>query len=181
MPYHKKELPPKRLLSLGTTLFELCLVLSLIGLVLFTLSLSLQVSRRHRVWVELDRLYTVIRYLQRMALIEGKIYKLKFDIEGGSYSADRVWKLGSSVYFGVPHRFHGQRIKGPPGKPKKEISHGCSWSKDTLEIYPTGSLSAGALYLTDTAGSCVYALTIDASEVTALRRYYYDRTWKLVE
>ena len=154
----------------------MCLVLCLIGSSLYLFSFSFTVSVRHRVWAELDRLYTVIRYLQRKALLDGTTYSVTFDGKLGSYRADTIWHLDKSVRIGIP-----PGILGPPSKPKEQISHGCSWPKNTLEIYPMGSLSAGAVYLSDIKGRYIVALTVDASEITGIRRYYYDKTWHPIE
>lgn len=178
MLYLKKVLLRKE--YSGIALFELCLVMSLMGMALYPILVSFSYVDRSSVVLELDRLYTVLKFIQQKALLDQKSYSVTFDLEEGSYTADRVWYLRAGVCIGFPKSFLGCTIEGPPSKPTKKLIDGCTWPNNTLVVHATGVMGAGALYLTDRIGSCLYALTVDASEVTALRRYYYDTSWHLL-
>jgi len=164
---HLKKGLPRR----GYTLIELCCVLSLIGLII---GLSFGLSRvytSYTVRSELNRLHTVITYLRRKAVVEQQPQSIRFTSLG--YSADREWQLPANVIFGI-HK----AVKGPPSDPKKPLNSAITFRNNTLEIYPDGTVSAGAVYLTDTGRSCLYALTSDASAITGVRCYRYRGAWE---
>ncbi len=166
MQHLKKVLPPS-----GYTLIELCCVISLLGLLL---GLSFRLARVYHsfsVRTELNRLYTVITYLRRKAIIEQQPQTICFTKKG--YRADREWRLADTVLFGIR-----KNIQGPPSDPKKPITAAITFRNNTLNIYPDGTLSAGAVYLTDTSRSCLYALTSDASAISGVRCYRSRKKWE---
>ena len=163
MLHHKKALLP----NAGYTLIELCLVISLIGL-LAVISLP-RLSKALWIHADLNRLYAYCTYLRRKAMITQEVQTMKFGKR--SYSADLEIELSHGVCFGTV-----QNILGPPGNPHKKVAGPLTWPRKILRFYPDGTMSAGAAYLTD--GSCMYALTIDASEISMIRRYRYDTQWK---
>jgi hypothetical protein len=119
---------------------------------------------------ELDRLATVLRYLQWKAAVEQATYTVTLGTT--SYIADKKWQLSSPVRFGsLPG------VKGPPYRPTKEINKGCEKGCEKFSILP-GRISSGAVYLTD--GTCQYALTVDASEIICIRKYRYRNRWECI-
>lgn len=136
----------------------LCLFFCLIPPITF-------VSTHWSVRAELHRLYTVFVYMRRKAIIDQQTYSIIFSTH--SYQADTDHQLSDQVQFGAPV------ILGPPGDPQKKIAHYSSWPADTVHFYADGTISSGAVYLTDSSRRCTYALTADASAVTGLRRYEY--------
>ena len=149
--------------SSGHTLIEVCLVLLLIS---FIAGLSLKVvhlSSSVMVRSELERLATVVTYLQRKALIENATFSILF--EENSYHADTTWQLATGKFGVLPG------VKGPPADPRKLLTKSC----EKLVIRPDG-ISPGTVYLTD--GICLYALSSDASEVSCVRKYRYGKKWE---
>lgn len=152
--------------SKGHTLIEVCVVLLLISLIAGSSFSLVQVSSSFQVRLELDRLATVVTYLQRKAHIEQTVFTLTFDND--SYTnGDSTWRL-SAGRFGVV-----RDVKGPPADPKKIIREGCK----KLMIGPDG-ITAGTFYLT--SGTCLFALSSDASEWSCLRKYRYTSKWELL-
>ncbi len=116
--------------------------------------------------MELDRLATVLRYLQRKALIDKKVYCVQ--LHKKSYQAEERWTLPNG-YFGVL-----PGIKGPPAEPTHEVKSGIK----EIVITPAG-IGPGTVYLTD--GIHQYALTIDVSEVRRMRMYRYGSQWERLD
>jgi len=151
--------------SKGHTLIEVCLVVLLLS---FVITFGMKVASLPSSLLlrsELERLATVITYLQRKALIEDTSYTITFDTS--SYQADTTWTLNTGRFGTIPG------VKGPPSDPKHAITKGCK----KLVIRP-GSITAGTVYLTD--GTSLYALSSDASEVSCVRKYRYDKRWELL-
>ena len=152
------ELPPN-----GHTLIEVCLVLLLISFIAGLSLTVVQLPSSLQVRSELERLSTVITYLQRKAQIEQGTYSISFD--ENSYTADTTWQLSAGKFGILPG------VKGPPADPTRRIKEGCK----KLTIGPDG-ITAGTVYLTD--GNCLYALSSDASELSCLRKYRYAGKWE---
>jgi prepilin-type N-terminal cleavage/methylation domain-containing protein len=157
----------------GVTLLELCIVLALIALIV-TLSSSFLVPSGS-VRQEVERLYAAILYMQRKALLERKQLSLIFDTSRNSYHADTEHILGPGVVFGIQ-----KNVLGPPSLPTRLLKEPITWPSNMITFYPDGTISAGAVYITDTKRSCLYALTCDASEITHVRRYRHQEKWELV-
>ena len=126
--------------------------------------------------MELNKLHAALVYVRRKALLERKVQKIYFDEKARGYRVDKVYRLSSKVLFGVP-----KGIKGPPGDPRKPLEKAITWRESILEVYPDGTVSSGAVYLTDESRSCLYALTSDASAITGVRRYCYKSSWELIQ
>lgn len=124
--------------------------------------------------LELNRLYAALVYVRRKAILEGHTQRVSFTQR--SFTLDDELPLAYPVLFGVP-----QKIKGPPGNPTAVLKKAITFKNAVLEAYHDGTLSAGALYITDDVGSCLYALTTDASAVTGIRRYRYRASSALWE
>ncbi len=163
----------KGCLSKGFVLGQFIGGFALIGGICF-LSLSFfGIYERAAVRRELDRLYAAMLFMQRKALIEGKAAVLAFSLKDHCYTADVKHILPAGVRFGS-----SAGVYGPPSRPDKLIKDPIVWPKGMVTFYPDGTIVAGALYLTDVRGSCIFALTCDASETTHIRRYRYDGNWK---
>jgi len=112
LQHHKMELPPN-----GHTLIEVCLVLLLISFIAGLSFTVVQLPSSLQVRSELERLSTVITYLQRKAQIEQETYSITFNED--SYTADITWQLSAGKFGVLPN------VKGPPADPKKLITEGC--------------------------------------------------------
>ena len=167
--------------SAGWTLSE---TLCTLALVLFIITLSLpyvEWNKRMQVYRELQRLYAVIRYAQKKALIDGAPCILKFALDRMSYTLEYEYALDRNVIFGVQ-----KGVYGPPSYPRTEITNSITWPSQEIIFYPpgepsgVGSINAGAVYMTDKSHSCTYALTCDASYGSIIRCYRYTDTWELL-
>jgi prepilin-type N-terminal cleavage/methylation domain-containing protein len=159
----------------GFTLFELLMVIAIIsGLSLISLhflSLSGTVPLR----VEVERLRTHLLYLQKKAQLERKPQHLVFDVERRGYKTVQEWHAfspGLSIAI-------KKELLGPPSHPDKPLIQAVTFFNKTVTCYADGTISAGAVYLTDSRA--FYALTCDASELTCIRCYESDgKNWKLL-
>lgn len=175
-----------RALTSAYSLFECVVVLALLALI-FSFSAYFINNRGSAALVhqDLDRLHAVLVFMQRKALLEGKACCVSFDLKKNRYTADTVHTLSRGVIFGAPDQVHG-----PPSRPTALITNSVTWPQGIITFYPAsldgqiivpGAISAGAIYLTDTKKSCLYALTCDASAFTHIRRYRYDNSWVLIQ
>ncbi len=160
----------------GSTLLELCTVIMLLGFIV-SLSIGFYSGSTTLVRLELNRLYAALVYVRRKAILEGRIQRVSFTQR--SFTLNEELPLAHPVLFEIP-----PRIKGPPGNPTNLLKKAITFKNQFLEAYPDGTLSSGALYLTDDIGSCLFALTTDASAVTGIRRYRYRASlglWEALE
>ena len=125
-------------------------------------------SQHSTLTYEIDRLSSVILALQRKALLDNQTQKLTFDPSHNHYKADVLHTLSPGIFFGIL-----PSVKGPPSKPIRELKQAITWPENTLYCYPDGTISSGAVYLTD--GKALAALTCDASAVSHIRRYSSKR------
>lgn len=162
----------------GTSLIELCCVIALIGVIATAGLIGFKRYPATLVRMELNRLTAVCIYMRRKALIEGHVQRLMFGKDMRSYSVDTVIRLVPPVIFGTL-----PQVKGSPGDPRKELKEPITYTHKSIEAYPDGTLSAGTVYLSDESHACLYALTTDASAVTAMRIYRYgsaEGRWELI-
>lgn len=164
----KRECLPK-----GFILGQFIGSLALIGSICFLSGSFFLVYERAAVRRDVDRLYAAMLFMQRKAIIEGVSCSVLFDLKQQCYTADAPHRLGNGVKFGV-----SAGIKGPPSRATYVIKDFCSWPDGRCVFYPDGTISAGAIYVTDSRNACSYALTCDASETSHIRRYYYNGNWQ---
>ena len=133
--------------SHGYSLFECIIILALLSFIISLSSYFIGTTDTAIIRADLDRLYAVILFMQRKALLEGKACSIVFDLEKNQYVADRMYTLSSGVHFGVP-----AELLGPPSNPVTTISRPITWPENKITFYPDGSIkdaaiSAGAVYL----------------------------------
>lgn len=158
------------------TLIECCIVVLLIGLVLFFTGGQSLFLNRIMVRTELEHLYTTCYYLQRKAMITHQPQKLIFDQEHKSYSYDTVrHDLPKSVSFGYPNG-----ARGAPAGQEQFITHPITFINNAILFSPTGVMQAGTVYLCDTAHKYGFALSCAVAQVSYLRKYRYNGTWEQV-
>ncbi len=154
----------------GFTLFEVLLVLGLLSCIVYLSCSVLLLSQHSALTYEIDRLSSVILALQRKALLDNQTQKLTFEPTHNRYKADVLHTLSPGISYGIL-----PSVKGPPSKPLRELQQAITWPANTLYCYPDGTISSGAVYLTD--GKTLAALTCDASAVSHIRRYSYKESW----
>jgi prepilin-type N-terminal cleavage/methylation domain-containing protein len=158
----------------GLTLIELIVVIFLIGLIATFSVRLIPVTKNSYVRAELEKLYSSALYLQAQACREQRIHTLTIHLRSNTYSVGSfVHALHPSVIFG----FKGG-MYGPPSCPLKPLKDPLSFKHNSIVFYPDGTISAGALYLTDKDASCGYALTSGVTQVPYIRLYAYDKKWK---
>lgn len=160
----------------GISLVELLIVIALIAIVAsLTLSSTTFLSRMI-VRAELEHLSSVCYYLQRKALTVQKPQKITFYPAKHKYKAlGKIYRLPAHVRFGA-----ADGVKGPPATPKDTIAKAVTFPSNQITFHPTGIIASGAVYLTDAAKSCTYALSCAVSPVSYLRKYQYTDGWNLI-
>lgn len=131
---------------------------------------------------EAEKLVATCRYLRQRAMSANTLQKLVFDVDQNAYfyQTDHertATKLSSRVRFGVG----SATVLGPPSAPTTVITESVTYQHHEILFYPDGIISAGLVYLSDTSGKYIYALSSPVSEVSFLRTYVYDGTWKLLK
>lgn len=151
-----------------------------LGMFLSVLGIQFYASYRSAgILIELNRLYAALVYVRRKAMLEGRVQRMFCSQSTASFSLDGEKHKLSGAFFGIL-----ETVQGPPADPKSTLNTPITFKKNTIEAFPDGTLSAGALYLTNADRSCLYALTTDASAITGLRRYRYasdSARWELIE
>ena len=160
----------------GFTLIELMIVLSLFA-ILATLSITqLSFLDSTIVHTQLDELAALCYYLQQKAICSNQELVLAFDIQKNEYhGGNHHAKLSKPVVFG-----YSQHAQGPPGQPTGPINKAITFPSAQIRFYPTGIISSGTVYFTDTKKNHTYALSNAVSQLSYLRMYRYDGSWKLL-
>jgi hypothetical protein len=129
--------------------------------------------QRMIVRAELDHLYAVCSMLQRSAMMFHQSQTLSFDKEKHRYRYKQTeYCLPASVRFGTR-----AGVKGPPSAPDYVIINPITFKEDGITFTPDGIIQPGAVYLTDHAKQCTYALSCAIAHVSHLRKYQYTDTW----
>jgi len=159
----------------GATLIELLVVCALF-LVIVSLSITInRVFNGFAVNIELEHLYIACRYMQRYAMCTHQEQHLVINIPNRTYTyGNHIHTLASSVQFGfIP------TIKGPPANPTDVITRANTFANNIITFYPSGIISAGTIYVTDSSKTCCYALSNAVGTVSYVRRYVYrNKQWQ---
>ena len=161
----------------GFTLIEVMVVLCLFALIATLGMIQLSFLDDAIAHAEVDKLASVSTYLQQKALATNNDQLLVFDREKNKYRFDNTYEtLSKRVSFGfLPN------VLGSPGSPSQRIKKAITFADSSIHFYPTGIISAGTVYLTDKNKKTMYALSNAVSQVSYLRLYRYDGTWKLLD
>jgi type II secretory pathway pseudopilin PulG len=161
----------------GISLIELLVVCVLITL-LAGLSISMISILQHTaVRAELALLQTTCRYMQQLASATHQEQRLYLDPIHNSYRYNAITHtLHPQVQFGYLHN-----TKGPPANSDSLINKPVSFVDNVIIFYPTGIISSGTLYLTNTKRTCCYALSNGVAHVSYLRSYIYKNGWHIVK
>ncbi len=155
------------------TLIECMIVTALVAVLTMITASSFSFMRAWLVRADIDTLATVCRYAQQSALMLGQQQEIILDpVQRCYHFNDHTYYLSPGVFFGtVPH------VKGPPASPGTTLSKPITFVNNRILCYEHGVISSGAVYLTDTSRSVLYALSNAVSHSSFLRKYTYHGTW----
>jgi len=88
---------------------------------------------------------------------------------------DREEKLLSGVQFGFI-----QGAKGPPAHPVSILSKPITFLEESITFHPDGIMQAGTIYLVNAHKTRMYAISNAVSQVSHVRKYRYDGSWRLI-
>lgn len=161
----------------GFTLIEIMVVLCLFALIATLGMIQLSFLDNTIAHAEIDKLASACSYMQQKAMATNQEQLLVFDVQKNQYRFDNVQEaLSRRVLFNfLPN------VLGSPGSPSHFISKAVTFSDSSIHFYPTGIISSGTVYLTDTDKKIMYALSNGVSQVSYLRLYRYDGIWKLLD
>jgi hypothetical protein len=166
----------ERVYKSGFTLLECCIASALC---LILLSIGFGTLSYVRAWLirsDIHMLQAVCRYAQQCAVISARSQVIHLDIEGNCYRLNgRLFKLSPGVCFGVP-----AGVMGPPSGPVRELVYPCTFAHNQIVCSPHGIISSGAVYLSDSSRSMVYALSNAVSHVSYMRMYVYKDSWQIL-
>jgi prepilin-type N-terminal cleavage/methylation domain-containing protein len=166
----------------GFSLIELTVVLALAAILATLVMATSGVYSRFLVRAELDKLYSVCCYVKQVAQVTGRPEAVSFNLGQHSYSYENVQeKLAPPVVFGAE-----LGAKGPPSSPRSPIARAVTFPNNQIIFHPTGIMQAGTVYISsrDSASQDLrntHALSCAVSQVSFLRRYAYDGTWRLIK
>lgn len=160
----------------GFSLIELMVVISLCLLLMGGAVVISRAMQRAVILSEINLFCATCSYLQQQAIATGTMQELVFDVNAHSYSCNGyTHTLAQQVQFGVP-----EQVYGPPSAPHKLITEPISFANNTICFYPEGIMSAGMVCLTDRTRTALYAVCNGVAHVSCMRRYYYEKKWRLI-
>ncbi len=126
--------------------------------------------------LELDKLYSVCHYAQRYAMASNRVQTITFNIPANTYRFMSVKKNFYQVcIFGVM-----PGVKGPPAHPTSVLSKPITFLEERITFHPDGIIQAGTIYLVNPNKTTMYALSNAVSQVSHLRKYRYDGSWRMI-
>jgi len=160
--------------QLSFSLIELLIVIALITL-LFSITLpSTNYFLDHLMTSETDRLCTTIIFLRQKALASNTPQTVYLNQATHSYS----YKSGEKT---IEHHFPNgimfgflPRTQGPPANPHRLLTRAITFPKQQITCWPSGIISSGTTYITDRKKKYMKAFTCAISQVSFIRKYYYQ-------
>ena len=160
----------------GFTLIEVTITLALFALIVSLTVANVSFLNKSTVSAEVDKLYSICRYLQRCAMLSNEKQELIFDEANGRYTFNGCTEeLPAQIKFGII-----PQIKGPPSSPKRQITSPITFKLSRIIFHPDGIIQPGTVYVTDNNQSCLYALSSSVAHVSYLRKYTYNGKWTLL-
>lgn len=160
----------------GFTLIELMVVISLCMLLCCVSVVSFRSFERSLVGAEMQLLCAACNSLQQQAIATNTIQELVLDVANHTYSCNgHEHTLAKGVYFDVALNAYG-----PPSAPYKLLEKPITFKENKILFYPEGMMSAGMVCFTNSSHSLLYAISSAVAHVSFLRRYSYDRSWRLI-
>lgn len=158
----------------GFSLVEMLIVIVCIALLTSITISSVHFLKHTQLKSEVKKLKSICLYLQHRAQVTNMVHRLQFDITQQCYFYNETKEtLPRTIFFGAP-----SHLKGPPSSPYHAINKPITFKNNIIEFHPDGVISSGTVYVK--AGEFVYALSSAVSQISYLRTYYYDKTWKLI-
>lgn len=169
----------KRLMYKKSDAFSLFEVIVVLALITLTLSIGIfywRSSKNNIVFMELERLYALCMLVHHRAQADGCSYTITIDPKTKTLSTPFFSEtLAEGVEFGVL-----SGVRGPPGIPTDTLKKPITFVGSKIVCDPQGVIQPGTLYLTDSARSCLYALSVAVSQISYIRRYIYTNGWVLL-
>jgi type II secretory pathway pseudopilin PulG len=161
----------------GGSLIELLIVISAVLLLGTICTYTMLLLQRFVVRAELMALYMTCRYAQQVAVAANRTQYIVCDTENASYTYNSVrHMLRKGAVYGYP-----ANTKGPPACPEGNLTKSVTFMHDTIVFQPTGTISSGAIYITDNKNTCCYALSSGVSSVSCLHCYEYRKgIWSII-
>lgn len=152
----------------GFTLIELTVVLFVIAL---TVSLTLPLLGKvgdGDLHTAGRRLAGTVKYLYNEAVLEKSLYRLTFDLDHGSYRAER--QNADGEWSELPGRMGERELPGSVALKRISINGRGSFTSGrvSMQIYPAGWLDETVLYLQDGK----YRQTLRVSSLTGTTEFY---------
>jgi type II secretory pathway pseudopilin PulG len=157
--------------KVGFTLFELTIVILIVSILCGIGISKLSFLSRVAAKAELEKMYALFMLLQNTAISTGKPEIVTFQPAASTYThAIFTEKLLPGVQFGTI-----EGVLGPPATPTSPLKTPITFANNRLTFYPTGSRSAGSLYITDKQKNSLYALTCPIAG--PMRMYKFHGKW----
>lgn len=160
------------------TLLELLMVIAIISIISM-MAVPLLVQRPTAILAyELEKLTTILAYLQQRALATNQEQVLVIDAVRNEY---RVVSPSKTVTYSLAKDLEWGFISGaygPPSNPITPLTQVSTFPGSNnlfnIKIIPNGNISPGAVYLTDHLRRVMGALTCSISQVSYIRAYLYN-------
>lgn len=160
----------------GFSLMELMVTISLCLLLMAGASVISRSLQKAVILSEMNLLCAACLCLQQQAIATNTVQELVFDVESNSYTCNgHTHTLAPRVIFGVP-----QQVYGPPSAPYKLLTEPITFARNTIYFYPEGMMSSGMVCITDKQQQNLYALSNSVAHVSSMRRYRYQKGWRLM-
>lgn len=163
--------------SLGYTLIEMMMVISMLMLVVHCALVIMSPDDRGIARCQLHKIYTLCTYLQMRARAINQAQCLIFDSVHNSYSYNGITEmLPSGVIFGVL-----DGTKGPPSCPTHLVTNPITSENQCITFTPHGIIQPGTIYIKTTQYGHMYALSASVAQASFLRMYAYNNgRWTLL-
>lgn len=170
----------------GFSLIELLVVISLFIFIITITYPRLSFINNQLLTAEIEKLYTTFSFLQQKAIASNEKQELIFTTTNNSYTYKYA---GKSFTHTFPNQIKFGYLKnsnGPPSSPSKLITQAITFrSKNNLNkanFFSNGKISPGTAYLIDKEEKFMKALTCPISQVSYIRKYFYqDYKWYTFE
>lgn len=167
----------KSLNKIGFSLIELMIVLAIVTIIAMLTATSRMFFTDIATRLEIDKLYSLCHYAQRCAMASNQIQTITFNVSANTYRfGEREEKLSPGVIFGFI-----QGAKGPPAHPTSPLSKPITFTGEHITFYPDGIIQAGTMYLVNDNKTTMYALSNAVSQVSHLRKYSYNGSWRMIQ
>ncbi len=160
----------------GSLLLEVSLVVLLFSILAGLVTFNVGFLHNMVLRSEVEKLYTICRYLQQKAMTCNKEFTLIFDPEHKIYTYDNAHEqLPAHIDFGFFPGAHG-----PPSAPTKLLHTAVTFPGKRIVFYPSGIIQPGTVYLVDKNKEYMYALSCPVSVISYIRKYTYNGSWQLL-